>query len=273
MSNARWLAICRWANVLLVVGYVLVTIVVVIVWLMVSGVRMANWVRWAMLIGWLGVCFGGVVLVEAFGATVIRAVVFRGCRLPIRVEEERLEGLMREVWKGLGVVPERSIRFMIRSDPEGDNGSFGRRTILISSGTLMWASDGELRGILAHELGHLLDGDRVFDTAFATAGFLARGFRLSWRFSRWWFRMGATIGFLYLVLLSRVWFGFLLLYLLDATSRLLRRGLIRWREFRQDRHADRCGCGEGLHDWLVKSGLAANVDRIRRLEKLTESRE
>src|SRR5580658_10372742 len=94
MGNARWLGVCRWVHILLVIGYVLVTIMIVIVLLVVFGVKMANWMRWVMVVGWFGMCFGGVVLLELMGL-----LGGNGSRRPIMSEENRLCGLLDEVWK------------------------------------------------------------------------------------------------------------------------------------------------------------------------------
>ena len=294
---------CRWAHVLLVFGYVFLTIMMVIVLLMVFGVRMANWVRFVMLVGWFVICFGGVWVVELLGG-----VFLPGCRRPIRAEEERLSELVQDVWKRMGsgngvgsemgsnprrrvgsgigfdskrwvasemgsnpsqqVYREIGVRFLIRSDAEKRDASLGYRTILIQSGTLPLASGGELRGILAHELGHLKDGDRVMEAAFYTAGLLARPFHLGCRLIRRGFRVSAVAGLLMLGMLFLLVLGLLPFVLLDGVFRVLRWGLRRQIDYRQDGFAFKVGYGDGLRAWLARSGLAANASRIRRLEKM-----
>lgn len=209
-----------------------------------------------MLVGWLVMCFGGVVLVEWMGL-----FFGLGCRKPIRSERERLLGLMIDVG-------ERKVRFLIRSDAKRSDGSFGSQTIIISSSTLILASDEELRGILAHELGHLRDGDRILEAAFLCSGMLALGFRLGLRFFRRVFRLSVPGGILLSVLFSPVLLFLLFFFCVDSVFRGLKWGLMKLGDFRQDCFAARSGCGKGLRDWLERSGLAANVDRIRRLEKM-----
>jgi len=262
MGNAKWLGVCRWVHILFVFGYVLVTIMIVVVMLVLFGVRMANWVRWVMVVGWFGVCFGGVVLVEWMGL-----LVGRGCRKPIRSEEERLSELMKEVWMRMASGA-REMRFFILSAPDRRDGSLGFRTILISSGTLTMASDEELRGILAHELGHLRDGDRILEAAFLCSGVLAMGFRFGCRLVRRGFRLSIAGGLLLLALLSPLLLSFLFFFCIDLVFRSLNWGLVKLGDVRQDCFAARNGCGKGLRDWLEKSGLAANVSRIRLLEKM-----
>jgi hypothetical protein len=176
---------------------------------------------------------------------------------------------MDEIWKRMdwdGKVQE--IRFLIRNDPRRTDGSFGSRTIIVSSGTLLLASDEELRGILAHELGHLRDGDRILEAAFRCSGVLALGFRLSCRLIRRGFRLNIAGGLLLLALLSPVLIFLLFFFCLDSVIRILHWGLLKLGDLRQDSFAFRSGCGDGLRMWLIRSGLAANVSRIRRLEKM-----
>lgn len=262
MNRVRWLGLCRWVHLLLVIFYVFVTIMLVIVLLMLFGVHMANGLRWALLVGWFAVCFGGVLVVEWVGLS-----PGQGCRLPIRSEEERLSGLIDDVWRKTGSI-EKGVRFLIRSDEKKRDGSFGRRTIIISSGTLMLASDEELNGILAHELGHLHDGDRIMEAAFYCSGLIARTFRLAWHFIRRGLRSNAVSGFMLLIFLSPVLLPLLLFFLVYLVFQRLIWLLSALGDYRQDCFTVRSGCGKGLRDWLEKSGLAANADRIRRLEKM-----
>jgi Zn-dependent protease with chaperone function len=250
----------------------------IIVLSMVFGLRLANWVRWVMLAGWFLVCYGGVFLMDWIGL-----LFWQGCRKPIGSEEERLSDLVHDILKR--VDPDKhwierarepnpvewvypKVRFLIQNDPKRPNGSFGFRTILISSGTLPLASDGELQGILAHELGHLRDGERVMEAAFFTAGLLAQLFRLGCRLIRWGFRVSVAGGLILLGILSPALSLLLIFYLVDGVFRVLRLGLRRWVDFRQDAFACRIGCGKGLQAWLTKTGLTANASRIRRLEKM-----
>jgi Zn-dependent protease with chaperone function len=264
MGNAKWWEVCRWMHILLIIGYVLLTIMIVVVLLVLFGFRMANWVRWVMVIGWFGICFGGVVLIEWMGL-----LWGNGCRRPIMSEENRLSGLMDEIRKRMDAGGKgEPIRFLIRNDPERKDGSFGSRTIIISSGTLLLASEEELRGILAHELGHLRDGDRILEAAFRCSGVLALGFRFSCRLIRRGLRLNTAGGLLLLALLSPVLILLLFFFCLDSVVRLLHKGFLKLGNLRQDKFAFRSGCGDGLRSWLVRSGLAVNVDRIRRLEKM-----
>jgi Peptidase family M48 len=252
---------CRWMYRLLVSAYVFVTSVTLVVLLMVVGLRLSDPVRLVIFVGWITICLGGV-----YAAERLIPFVWPGYRRPIHAEAERLVSLMGEVQSRVG--SKMRIRFVICCEPEQPTGSFGYRTIVIQSGSLSLASDVELKGVLAHELGHLRDGDRVMEAGFATAGVFSHVFR-------WWcgvvrrgFRMSAIGGLLLLVIGVPLVIVVMPFFLLDGVLRLISWGLRQQIEYRQDKFAIRAGCGDGLKAWLVRSGLAANVGRIRRLEKM-----
>jgi hypothetical protein len=252
---------CRVMHVALVLAYVFVTIVILIVLLLVLGIRMSNVVRWVILVGWIVLCAGGVFVAE-------RLIVpfLPGYRLPIRSEEDRLVALMEDVQNRTG--SGLRIRFLIHGDPKKQTGSIGYRTIVVQSGSMLEASDGEFQGALAHELGHLRDGDRVLEAAFMTAGLWAQVFRWGCLAVRKGFMISTMAGLLFLGVMMPLLAALSLFFLLDCVFRPIRWGLRPWIEYRQDAFASRAGFGDGLRAWLVRSGLAAHVQRIRRLEKM-----
>jgi Zn-dependent protease with chaperone function len=252
---------CRWVYGFLVLAYVFLTIVILLVVLIVAGVRIADFGRWMILVGWIAICPGGVVLVERLWP--LFSPVYRR---PILAEEERLNLLMGEVQHRVG--SRMRIRFLVCGDAEMPTRSLGYRTVVIQSGVLPLVSDGELRGILAHELGHLRDGDRVMEAAWFTAGLLARLFRGVCLLIGRGFGVSIVAGLLLAGVLFLVLIGLLPFFLLDGVVRAFRWGLRRQIDYRQDAFAFRAGCGDGLRAWLMRSGLAANASRIRRLEKM-----
>lgn len=252
---------CRWVYGFLVLVHAFLTIMILLVLLIVIGMRIPDFVRWLMLVGWFVICFGGVWVVER-----LSWLFWPGCRRPILAEEDRLNSLMGEVQRRVG--SKMRIRFLICGEAERPTGSLGYRTVLVQSGMLPLASDGELRGVLAHELGHLRDGDRVMEAAFVTAGLPARLFRWGCWSIRWGFRSSIVVGLLMSGVLILVLMGLLPFFLLDGVFRAFRWMLRRQIDYRQDAFAFRAGCGDGLRAWLMQSGLAANVCRIRRLEKM-----
>jgi heat shock protein HtpX len=257
----KWFVVCRWLNVVLVVAYVWVTFFFFLTCLILVGMRLSDAVRWMMLAGWMGMGVGGVAFVER-----LCPFLFSGCRLPIRAEEERLVAAMEEIKDRAR--SKMRVRFLIRNVAEKRDGSLGYRTILVSSGSLQWASDGELRGMLAHELGHLRDGDRALEAAGFAAGWPALLFRIGCRVVRRAFRTFVVVGVLVLLSLALPLLLLVPFFLLDGVFRVLRRALAYAIEYRQDAYAFGVGCGDGLRAWLEKSGVSAHVGRIRRLEKL-----
>lgn len=261
LAILKFYLMCRWIYSFLVLAYVFVTSVTLVVLLIVVGFRLSDPVRLGIFAGWITICMGGVFVVERF-----ILFVWRGYRRPILEEEERLVSLMREVQSRVG--SKMRIRFVISGEPEQPTGSLGYRTIVIQSGMLSVASDGELKGMLAHELGHLRDGDRVMEAGFATAGVFSHVFRGGCRVVRRGFRMSAIGGLLFLVIVVPLVIAVMPFFLLDGVLRLISWSFRRQIAYRQDKFAFRAGCGDGLKAWLVRSGLAANVSRIRRLEKM-----
>jgi heat shock protein HtpX len=175
--------------------------------------------------------------------------------------------------------------------------------IAVSKELLNRLTEDELKGVLAHELGHLISKDTMIAWAFVTAGDLPgmlrrvcsmvwRGYRILRLF------VGMLIGLLLLVLvllflfkpfavLPVMAFVFLLLlfWLLDRLFRWLRLILSRKGEYRQDAFAHRLGYGPGLREALKKiahygrehvnayfilmNGTHPVIyDRIRRLEQM-----
>jgi heat shock protein HtpX len=230
------------------------------------GWRLSEGIRWLMIAGWMAVCFG-----KPWVAEKLWRFWRPSWRRPIFSEEEQLKAAMREVAKNANFG--RPVRFLIDGDPAQHTRLVGYRTILVHSGSLQWASDLELRGMLAHELGHLRDGDSVLEEAFRTAGVFSYVLRLLWRFAWRVFRFLWLVGLLLFLLLSPVFIVLSALFLLDRVFRLLRRWLRRWIVYRQDAYAFRAGFGDGLRSWLEKSGLAANAERIRRLERMAGLRD
>lgn len=233
---------------------------------LVFGWRLSENVRWLIVGGWVAVCFGKPWVAERFWR------LWRpSWRRPILAEEDQLKAAMREVMKSADC--RLRARFLIEGDPARHTRLIGYRTILIQSGSLQWATDDELRGMLAYELGHLRDGDSALEEAFRTAGVFSYFLGFLWHCVWRVFRSVWLVGILMLFFLSPVFLTLSGLYLLDIFFRLLRRMIRQWIVYRQDAFAFRAGYGDGLRGWLEKSGLAANVERIRRLERLAGLRD
>jgi heat shock protein HtpX len=169
-------------------------------------------------------------------------------------------------------------------------------TIAVSAELLKKLTDEELKGVLAHELGHLVSRDTTLAWAFVTAGQLPAMVR--WVFfvtqATLWRVAGLALPVLILLFLFKPLFLMPIIavllflmsfWLLDRVFRWLRLFLSRRGEYRQDAFAHRLGYGRGLRDALIKlahygrepvnayfmlmNGTHPIIyDRIRRLERL-----
>ena len=274
----------KYIQMALVLLYVLLTIFAFLIVLVLSGVHLSNAAGWWIIAGWVAFCY-----VSASVRAGIRLFLHSKYRNPILREEERLAPAVDELVQQSGT--NRRIRVWIEASREWNAHATGLHTIAITDGLLKELSPSELRGVLAHELGHLLSGDTIAAAAFLTAGLLPQAvFRV--------YRIGAVIvraAFVStgtvktnrgLVQLSRVnllggavvtlVLGYLLhrVHLLPAVAPVVlfvvlfgllnrvfyffRLLLMRMAEYRQDAYAFRMGHGEGL---------------LRALEKLAEGDE
>jgi STE24 endopeptidase len=151
----------------LVLLYVLLTIFAFEVVLSISGWRLSVVVQWWMIVGWVGVCFG-----SAYVWAGVFTFLHSGYRKPLRGEEARLSPAIEELLQKAG--SRRRVRVWIDESRELNAHATGFHSIAITRGLLDELSPVELRGVLAHELGHLLSGDTIVATAFLTAGLLPK---------------------------------------------------------------------------------------------------
>jgi heat shock protein HtpX len=224
---------------------------------------------------------------------------FRGrLRKPILEEETRLRGCFADVLKSAGCM--KQCRLRIIEEKEEESFVFGGHTIAVSVSLLNNLTDEELKGLMAHELGHLISKDTMIAWAFMTASDLPRMVRrclFAWRLlTRRVLILLVPLALLILIVLflfRSKWvlpvMGTILLLLLSA----MLEGLFRWLgrmlsrrcEYRQDAFAHRLGYGAGLRDALKKMARQGReqvnayyilmhgtspviYDRIRRLERL-----
>ena len=257
---------CRWVNVLLVGTYLFLSVGLLIVLATIPGFRLSNVFRWVLMLGWSLLCLGKVWLTERL-LTTLRPTF----RPPILSEEDRLCAAMREVMShsGCRVRP----RFLIDGDPAGFSRPAGYRTIIIHSGALLWASDGELQAAMAYQLTQLGDGSPVMEEVARMASPMALGFRKLCQVVTRGFRPSWLMGLLFTVLTFPGLLILLPFYLLEKLFNLLRWGYGHWQVLHADACVFRLGFGDGWRAWLEKSSLGANAGRIRRLEKMAGLRE
>jgi Zn-dependent protease with chaperone function len=268
----------KYFNAGLVLLYVVLTIFCFLLVLAIAGMKIPDVWGWSIVAGWVLLCFGSAYLFT--GVT-----LFFGYRLrrPIRVEEEKLGAAFREVQERAGYNKEIILR--IEENKEYNAFATGTRTIAVSKGLLAELTDEELKGVLAHELGHLVSYDTVMASAFVTAGYLPRIVRFAYRIGAFIVRSGFVKNYtlitnrgmgeanrfslvsgiitilvfgvvLYLAHLLQAAVPVILFVLLFGILHFIYRVLLlllsRLAEYRQDAFAARLGFGTGLRDTLEK---------------------
>ena len=84
----------------------------------------------------------------------------QGCRRPIRAEEEKLLSVFHNVCKSVNVNPD-NYEFYISDDKLPNAFTMGRKTVCVTRSLLNGSTEEELQGVLAHKLGHHINGDAV----------------------------------------------------------------------------------------------------------------
>lgn len=287
----------KYFNAGLVFLYVLVTIFCFLLVLVVSGVRIPDKIIGLIVAGWLLFCFG-----SAYFLTDLYFFFRYHLRRPTRPEEEKLAAAFHAVRESAGY--KKAVKLRVHESGGWNAFAVGTRTIAVSKGMLADLTDDELKGILAHELGHLVSYDTVMGSAYLTAAYLpwVIGFVYRWivKVASWGFRrryrvlsgifwlliLGAILYFLHLqkAVIAIIFFT-LLFAVLTPVFRFLTLLLMRVTEYRQDAFAQRLGYGKGLRDVLEKMTHKSEHDvnpyyivfnsthpiiynRIRRLDEL-----
>jgi len=274
--------------------YVLLTGVCFLLMLALAGVYISWPTFYATMTGWtlfcsLSVYIGGPLQLFLHGRI----------RRPILEEETRLRACFAEVCRSAGCQKRSRLRIAESDRPEICICS--TNIIAISRSLMDYLTDDELKGVLAHELGHLISGDLLISRAFSTANFLPRVARRSFLLvRRFTLRMTVLMMLvLFVVFLVKIKFVipvivvmiFLAIFsLLDRLFYWVQLALSRQCEYRQDAFAHRLGYGAGLRDALKKlarvgpqpvnvyfilmhSAHPVIYHRIRRLERLEGMRD
>lgn len=149
----------------LTLSYAWLTAFAFLLMLRLSGVYISGSAGWLGIAGWWLFCFS-----SSFFLTDIR-LFFRGkYRKPILEEEEKLQRCLREVVVKTSI--DKTFRLMIEEEMALNAFATGHHTIVVTRGLLVQTVDDELKGILAHELGHLADKDPIVGSAFTMASLL-----------------------------------------------------------------------------------------------------
>src|ERR1700761_6097044 len=148
----------KYFQALIVFLYVLLTIFSFLLLLTVSGVHLSHWAGWSSMLGWVGSCWLSVYVVPAYYLFRHQAV-----RKATSSEGAILLAAFSKVAVSAGVDPQS---FVLKVEESMELNAFatGRRTIVVTKGLLQICTPDELRGVLAHELGHLVSGDTVMGT-------------------------------------------------------------------------------------------------------------
>ena len=251
------------------------------------------------IVGWVLYCVG-------IGPYTSSHYLFRHSKVrkPILAEEKLITSLFSEVQ--LRSKFSKRVRLGIIEESGLTAFATGTRTIAISKGMLKILSPEELKGIMAHELGHLESWDCIFGAALTTANYVPK------KIHRFFAKIASLIFKGCLLLLLRI--GMIvvlflsyayLLYSNNHPSRPISIFLVfiivfpffqrlnifcwhlisRFREYRQDAFAHSLGYGEALLEALNKLTLDGDMpvnryqnlmdgshpiiyNRIRRLERL-----
>jgi Zn-dependent protease with chaperone function len=132
-----------------------------------SGFRYPLYIQWLVVLGWVFFCFG-----SAYIRAAISIFLYSRLRKPMLAEEQRLHPALEELLEK--AESGRRVKVWIDESRELNAYATGYHTIAITRPLMERLSPGELRGVLAHELGHLLSGDTAVAAAFSTAGLLPR---------------------------------------------------------------------------------------------------
>ncbi len=268
----------KYINAILVTLYVVLTIFCFLLVLVIAGVKISDRTAWLIMMGWVVLCFSSAYLFTGIS-------LFFGGRLrkPVQAEKERLEIAFCSVQERSGY--KGKIKLRIQESPDWNAFATGTRTIAVTKGLLSGLSDDELKGLLAHELGHLASYDTITGSAFLMAGYLPSivrwvyrqivaivmsGFRQPvmvrtnqgvMKASRFnplsgFFWLVIVVGIFYFLHLLQVIVAIVLFVVVFAILNLLFRWLTlvlaRFSEYRQDAFAARLGFGKGLRDTLEK---------------------
>jgi heat shock protein HtpX len=248
---------------------------------------------------WLMFC-----LVVALVLPDVHLFLYPGIRKPVLAEEEKMHRAFQDV-EDRARCP-RPIRLLVEENDYLAAFAIGRNTIVISKGMLERVEPEELKGVMAHELGHLISRDTFIVCAFAVASQAPRFARGVYRFIKGLFsitlgvtrRINILLGFVLLLSIGLILrqehlvlplFALILFvlffYCSDKLFRFFWLIIFRHTEYKQDAFARSLGYGPGLRRALeriaredlqeVSRGTTLTrgtypiiYARIRRLERL-----
>jgi len=281
----------RTFQITLVLIYLLLVEFSFLILLALSGVAVPDRAAILITVGWLFLCFSS-------GYWLAPYFYFRhsSLRKPVFEEEERLKVCFEKVQERSNC--KRNFRLLVEESMELNASAIGRHTIAVTRGMLEQMTDEELKGLLAHELGHHLNKDTLVMAAFGTASVLSGSLRrfltaiLIRLFAADKLRLIIALFLLVMVLpvqfltITGACLAFVLLFAL--ADPLFRQACLcssRFIEYKQDAYAHQLGFGQELKEALrkltlegpqevntyfilTKSSHPVIYNRIRRLERL-----
>lgn len=229
-------------------------------------------------------------------------LLWHSVRRPILEEEHKIKAIVKDVLTAARY--KRQVNVLIQENLNLDAFAIGNNTIVLSKGLLSGFTESELRGIVAHELGHLYNRDGVaLFSVLLTALFhfalgrslkliKALGKTLVFNMTLFFFAVVCMILFTQKGTLSSIWnllVGLVAYYLMHYFLNYLRLWNSRQIEFDTDAYAQKIGFGASLRDALIKLSTQSNhagnsffylkmthpviQERIRRLEVLEGMRQ
>jgi heat shock protein HtpX len=226
---------------------------------------------WIVLSMQLGIAL---VSVSPIGSFFLRLLF--GSRKPqTREEIERLSELFNEVYdevKAQYPKIQKNINYYIDDSLDINAYAIGSNTITVTKGSLMNLSDEELKGILGHEFGHIVNGDTalqsfllVGNTVFWIVWFMAKLIQLVFLavgiFMDDDFALSKFFGFCSNLLMNLAFFLVQCLLLINS----------RVNEFKADKFSYSLGYGEGLLKVLYVLNEFTMGQKMTALEKIKSS--
>jgi Zn-dependent protease with chaperone function len=249
---------CKIIRIGLVALYILLICFSFLLMLAVSGVFISWWAAGIAMTAWTLTCWLSVYYLSPI------YLFFQGhLRKPYMEEEAKLRGCLMEVEKSASCT--KKIHLLIAEANDEKIFNVGNNTMAISAPLLKDLTEEELKGVMAHELGHLISRDTMVSWAFATASRLPgtlRRPRLLWKLLIFLPAIYFIVQFFSTALMfmtGAAWMFLVSSVLLDALFTWLHLLLLRQRDYRQDAFAHRLGYGRGLRDALKK--LAATGEQ------------
>lgn len=180
-----------------------------------------------------------------------------GFRSPLREEKEKLHRLFAEVCHSAKKNPD-NYKLYIADENVPNAYALGINTIGVGRRLLMDYSAAEIKGVIAHEIGHLHYGDTIYNRIFITVSLVGQAVLAVYYFIGKLLVIFARIPIPF-VNLAALFIGFAftvqswLFEILLALSLSIGKMLgCRQSEYRADRYALEIGHGEGLYQFLYR---------------------